>query len=291
MIHHYHAGRESSNPTRRGANFWYVSNGNLKHADASHAGTRLYLGVELEVDSFRNGSVAFDASEYVDSKLGEFAQCVHDGSLCDGFEIVFDPMTLAAFEKIRPIITEVMDELNRRGGHSHDSDNCGLHVHVSRAACGNDDDAKALAYGKIMELTARFELEFSRFARRDLRCTNWCRPTLYTADVTDGSRAVRRKAKAFLDWQGYDCHTDRRYRVWNFQNRNTIECRAFRGTLKSSTFYATLGFVDGLVRFCTLKTTPEVHAATFDSMLAWINNSDAVNYWVERRHRSIGTAA
>lgn len=282
MIHGYHQGRSSTDTLRRGAKFWYVGNGRLKAVPADRCGGRLYLGVELEVDSFPSYSAAERASDYVDSKLGQYAVCMHDGSLDDGFEIVFDPMTLAAFSEIRPIITEVMAELNRRGGHSHDSTHCGLHVHVSRAAFGTTDDAKDLAYGKILEMTARWMSQISTFARRDVRCTRWCRPNAFVACLTDGSRALRRKAKETQRLQGFDIHDDRRYRVWNFQNRNTVECRAFKGTLNPKTFYATLAFVDGFVRFATQATTPQVHEWTFDGLVNWIGNDDTSTYFVDR---------
>lgn len=281
----YHAGRSSSDTTRRNRKFWYTSNGRLKGVPADRAGSRLYLGVELEVDGFRSDSYAVECTDYVDSVLGEYAVCVSDGSLCNGFEIVFDPMTVKAFALIRPLIEQVMTELSDRGGHGHDSSNCGLHVHVSRAALGTTAEACQLAVGKILEFTERFQSSVSSFARRETTTSGWCSPTGYGHSLSDGSRAVRRKAQHIQDGQGIACHDGRRYSVWNLQNVNTIECRAFRSTLKASTFYATLAFVDGLVRYCTLHTTPEVHALTFDALVAHISDNDLTSYWADRRSR------
>lgn len=281
----YHAGRSSSDTTRRNCKFWYTSNGRLKGVPAERAGSRLYLGVELEVDGFRSDSYAVQCTDYVDSVLGEYAVCVSDGSLCDGFEIVFDPMTVKAFALIRPLIEQVMTELSDRGGHAHDSGNCGLHVHVSRAALGTTHEARQLAIGKVLEFTERYQSSVSSFARRETTTSGWCSPTGYGHSLSDGSRAVRRKAQCVQDSQGLGVHDYARYRVWNLQNTNTIECRAFRSTLKASTFYATLAFVDGLVRYCTLHTTPEVHALTFDALVAHVDDSDLTAYWDERRRR------
>ena len=288
----YHQGRSSSDTTRRGAKFWYASNGRLKGVTADRAGSRLYLGVELEVDGFRSDSYAVQCTDYVDSVLGEYARCMSDGSLCNGFEIVFDPMTRKAFELIRPLVEAVMTELQARGGHSHDSSNCGLHVHVSRAALGTTDEAKNLAIGKLLEVTERFQPSISAIARRDITTAGWCSPTGYGHATTDSSRAVRRKATRIQDNQGFACHDTRRYRVWNFQNVPTIECRAFKGTLKASTFFATLAFVDGLVRYCTLHTTPEVHNLSgLADIITWTVHDhaddqgfvDLATYWGERR--------
>lgn len=100
----YHQGRSSSDTTRRGAKFWYVSNGRLKGVSADRCGGRLYLGVELEVDGFSSDSRAVNVTNKVDEILGQYAVCVYDGSLCNGFEIVFDPMTLGAFDHNRDVV-------------------------------------------------------------------------------------------------------------------------------------------------------------------------------------------
>lgn len=283
MRHEYHDDRNRSCATRYNAKFWYVSNGRLKSVPASQAGNRLYLGVELEVDDFRSDSYAVECTDYVDSVLGEYARCVYAGSLHNGFEIVFDPMTFKAFALIRPLIEQVMAELDRRGGHSHDSSRCGLHVHTSRVFWGNDDRARSLAFGKAMEITERFQSEFSAIARRDITDSQWCQPTGYGHSTTDSSRAVRRKANRITDGQGIGCHDGRRYRVWNFQNTSTVECRAFKGTLKPDTFFATIAFVDGLVRFCTKSTSTEVHEVNFSELLAWIGDNTLSTYWAGRR--------
>ena len=285
MRYGYHSGtgRVGSDATPTNRKFHYVSNGRMKAVPADRCGGRLYLGVELEVDGFRTDAYAVECTEYVDSVLGEYAICMYDGSLYNGFEIVFDPMTLKAFAMIRPLVEQVMAELQARGGHSHDSQHCGLHVHTSRVAWGNDDHARSLAFGKAMELTERYQAELSAIARRDVTASQWCRPNGYNHSTTDSSRAVCRKANNVTVMQGFGCHDGRRYHVWNFQNRSTVECRAFKGTLKAETFYATLAFVDGLVRYCTLKTTPEVHNVTFAELIDWINDTDLSSYWTTRR--------
>ncbi len=311
MIHNYFFGRDDhENPLRRDAKFYYVSNGRLKAVVGDRCGGRLYLGFELEVDKFPSHSKAVEASDVVDAILGEYGfVCKSDGSLSHdgdgqvtGFEIVSDPMTLGALALIRPKIEAVLAEIDRLGGKSHHSPNAGLHIHTSRVAYGNDDDAKFLAFGKVMELTERYQAEFSAIARRDLAAEFYTQPTGYGHKVTDSSRAVRRKAKAILEGQGawgvspldpvgtaphaLSEHDSRRYHVWNFQNKPTVECRAFKGTLKAATLFATFAFVDGLVRYATTHTTPEVHAVSFADLIAWVGNDDLTAYWATRRSQT-----
>lgn len=288
----YHDGRSRTDTTRRNAKFWVVSNGRLKGLPQSQAGNRMYGGREWEVAGFATHRKALAASDFVDSVLGEYAVCMHDGSLghdeCGrdtGFEIVFDPMTPKAFAMIRPLVEQVSAKLAEMGGQAHDGGRCGYHIHTSRVAWGNDDDARDLAYGKVMMLTERFQAEFSAIARRDLAYTGWCKPTGFNHANGDGSRALRRKAKHVQHMQGIGVHDDNRYRVWNFQNKSTIECRAFNGTLKVSTMYATDAFVFGLVRWCMQHTTPEAHTLTFDELIAWIGDADLTAYWAVRKAR------
>ena len=180
------------------------------------------------------------------------------------------------------------------GARAHDTDTCGLHVHVSRAALGNDDEAKRLCIAKIFELVERFQQHLSCFARRDITASRWCQPTEYGHSTSDGSRALRRKAATVQDRQGFDVHDGRRYRAVNLQNPSTIEFRLFKGTLKPDTFYATIALVDGIVRWCKQHTTPEVHTLTWDGLLAWINDDTLTAYWNTRKqylHRYTAYAA
>ena len=286
MIVGYHSGRESANPTRRNSKFWYASNGRLKGVPASEAGRRMYSGLEWEVAMFPSCEVAEACSDYVDSVLGQYAVCMHDGSLRNGFEIVFDPMTERAFALIRPLIEQVAAEIERRGGKAHDTTCCGLHVHLSRCAFGNDEHAQMLAFGKMLELTERFQSAVSAIARRDITTCQWCLPTGYGHALTDGSRAIVRKAKRIQDSQGLGFHDGRRYRVWNFQNRPTVECRAFKGTLNVGTMFATIAFVNGIARYCMQHTTPDVHALqNFNDLIAWIGSDDLTTYWANVQSR------
>lgn len=296
QINGYHNGRTSSNPTRRGAKFYYVSNGRLKAVSADRCGGRLYLGVELEVAEFPSDAKRQAALEKVTEIIGQYINVCSDASLNMGFEIVFDPMTLGAFQLIRPLVEQAMQAITDNGGKGHDTHRCnaGLHVHVSRIAFGTTQEARDLALGKVFELTERLQSSFSAIARRDIAYCNWCEPTGYGHSVTDSSRAIRLKSRRIQDGQGYDTHDGRRYHVWNCQNTSTIECRAFRSTLKATTFYATLAFVDSIVRFATLKTTPEVHETrTVTELVVWARDiavtpstrepiADLVTYWSDR---------
>ena len=108
-------------------------------------------------------------------------------------------------------------------------------------------------------------------------------PVRYGHAISDGSRAIIRKAVAVQERQGLGVHTNARYAALNLQNPSTIEFRFPKGTLKPETFFATLAFVDGIVRFAKQHTTPEIKDFTFEQIIQWIGDDDLTAYWETRR--------
>ena len=289
----YHDNRSRTDTAYSDLQFFRTDRrGRVKAVSAANAGNVLYMGVEVENDHYptfidRDAGIA-----YVRENFAQYARVESDGSLNVGFEIVSAPMTLAAHKATD--WSGLFAKLVEMGARAHDTDTCGLHVHVSRAALGNDDEAKRLCIAKIFELVERFQQHLSCFARRDITASQWCQPTGYGHSTSDGSRALRRKAATVQDRQGFDVHDGRRYRAVNLQNPSTIEFRLFKGTLKPDTFYATIALVDGIVRWCKQHTTPEVHTLTWDGLLAWINDDTLTAYWNTRKqylHRYTAYAA
>ena len=278
---HYHDNRSYTDTAYSDLKFYRTDRrGRVKAVEAADAGNTLYMGVEVENDHYPT-SEAREAGVAYTRENATWARVESDASLDCGFEIVSAPMTLAAHKATD--WTGLFGKLEELGAKAHDTATCGLHVHVSRAALGNDDEAKRLCLAKICELVERFQAELSCFARRDMTGSQWCRPTGYGHSVTDGSRALRRKANHLQESQGIDVHDGRRYHAINLQNRSTIEFRLFKGTLKPDTFYATITLVDGIVRWCKQHTTPEVHTVTWDGLIAWINDDTLKAYWQGRR--------
>ena len=276
----YHRNRIATDTTYADFAFWHFTRAGLRTHDAGQA---LHLGLELEVDGFDYGPGIDHAREYLTDNYASHGYCKHtsDGSLNHGFEIVTAPMTLSAHRAVnwKPLL----DNIASHGGKSHDTRTCGIHVHVSRSALGADAEAKTLCIAKLLELVERFQAECSCLARRNIATCQWCSPTGYGHSLTDGSRAMRRKATRIQNEQGFGVHNGERYHAINLQNTNTIEFRIFKGSLEADTVYATLAFVDGIVRYCKQHTTPEVHNATFGDIIDWIADDTLTAYWATRR--------
>lgn len=227
---------------------------------------RLNMGVENEID---NGDLSGKFLEELGDVCGDHAYFKHDGSLSsDGVEIVTHPCTLKYYENHFPIY-EMCEKAREYDYKSHDTSTCGLHVHVNRTFFG-DGDERDLNIAKVILIVDRFwDNYIVPFTRRQMsKLERWgakVAVNLYE-DETDTT-----KTKKVISAQ----RGSGRYVAVNLQNRNTIEFRIFRGTLKPETILATLQFVDTICRFVkgisineidNLKwmdlfkdTTPETH--------------------------------
>lgn len=282
-IRYYHDNRGYSDTTPDDCVFYYVNKyGRMVGLNPSVAGSRLYLGVEWETDDYDGCSDAKRASDYVDVNFGDYCHCEEDGSLNCGFEIVTKPMTLAAHRAAH--WEEMFETLSHDWyAQAHDTRTCGMHVHVSRAALGNDVDSRYKCIARILALVERFEGQLSCISKRDIRSCTWCEPTGFGYSPNDSARDMLRKARAVQDSQGIGCHDCERYHAVNLQNVNTIEFRIFKGTLNPQSAYARLALVDGLVRWCKQHTCPEVHTLTWDGLLDWIADETLSAYWTNVR--------
>lgn len=197
-----------------------------------------HYGAELEA-VLKEGSL-HDAAEKTLDRLNEglddedFAYLKEDGSLSGGvggFEIVTHPATLNV-QKER--WGNFLGGNVPKGVVSHDTDCCGLHVHVER------DGMSDLQIGKILSFvnSAANKPFVEAIARR--KSDRWAKldPSKRVSD------AKKRNAS--------------RYEAVNLQNKNTIEFRIFKGTLNKDSFQRSLEFVDAVVEFCR----PAEHSIT-----------------------------
>lgn len=218
----------------------------------------LYMGVELETDDGCRGDV--EEHDYVYYK--------EDGSLSSsGVEIVSHPASLK-FHLNDFGWSEICSDFRSWGYLSHKASNsCGLHVHVNRDFFGVTAAEQDLHIAKVVLLVNRFyDSHLERFARRS--SAQWARKPdvrVTNADVTDNEivHTIHDKVK-----------DSGRYVAVNLQNRNTIEFRLFRGTLKVTTLYATLQFVDTLCRFAKKMELREVDLVQWEHIFAGLDREE-----------------
>lgn len=199
-----------------------------------------YIGVELEIDKGgednENAKLLLDTANENDERI----YIKHDGSINDGFEIVSHPMTIDEHINNMKWDKVMIDALNM-DYRSHNTSTCGLHLHVSRRAFGDTYATQDENIAKVLYFVEKHWDNILNFTRRTIEnLEHWA--SRYGIE----ENAIKTYEKAKGDYN--------RYRAINLRNDNTIEFRMFRGTLKYSTFIATLQFVDFLCEYCINST-------------------------------------
>ena len=222
------------------------------------ASENLYLGVELETeDDWRE-----DPEELAQKVLmvarsvtaRHIIDCKADGSLSDdGVEIVSQPCS-PRYHTCTPLWREITNACKERGAKSHDTNTCGLHIHVSRKFFHDSGRAAYI----LDRLISRFGLAWLRFSRR-----SWDQISRWAAiDVTGAGgypgKTAEEKVSAWASKRGWE-----RYRAINTNNYSTIEFRMFRGTLNLTTLLAAVEAVSAL---CIMAKRLESYPDAVESM-------------------------
>lgn len=265
-IHSYH----NSHRTER--TFYKKDrNGNLKAV--ANPGAALFVGVELEVESPRE--YPDHLSDLVDELMGNTATCERDGSLNEGFEIITEPATPAAYcDSFK--LEELCRLLDSHGAKSHDTRTCGLHVHLSRAALGASEQARDMVCAKILVLMDKFTDELTKFARREWVNGRWApKYHNFNANGEQSTKKLLEKYKPCKD-------SGDRYKALNLTNDATIEFRIFRGTLNPTALKATVLLCATMVEFCKTHTTPQVQACTWGELICSCSRPELNEYVTKR---------
>lgn len=208
----------------------------------------LVLGIELEMDAARGGDPRA-AAHRIKSRFGdEWLYFKRDSSLDNGVELVTHPISpkVLLSEQGRSMWSCICAEALAEGMRSHDTETCGLHVHVNRNYFGTSEAVRLVTEYKLATLVDRLFEPLAIFSRRKrARLENWAR----RPQVPNGGGSWLARARAT-----HLVMTSTRYNAVNILNDNTIEFRLFRGTLKPETLFATFAFISGLcdyARQCT----------------------------------------
>lgn len=189
---------------------------------------KLYIGIELEVEG--DNDYAEELSELSNNE--QLFWLEHDSSLNNGFELVTHPSTLEYYMTQFPI-EQISKGLADNGFKSHNTDTCGLHIHVGKKLLTNTDQIK-------MGLFVGFNADKLKvLGRRDYN--HYC----HKKEIEKGNLQAAK-------------YSPSRYEAINFTNDNTVEFRFFKGTLKHSTILASIQFVHSLVKFCKGNGFPTI---------------------------------
>jgi hypothetical protein len=225
-------------------------------------------GVELEIDGGRNRGDTADAIY----TIGEGRVYLKDdSSLNSGFEIVSHPMSIDYHLNVMPW-GEIIDAALKNKWRSHDTQTCGMHVHVNRNYFGSTIQSQDLNIAKLLILVNNIWDQMIALSRRE-EC-HWAHKVKLNIKSTDTRRIIADKAKA--------CANSGRYQAINLTNWNTIEFRTFKGTLQIDTFRGTLDLVNTLCRYARGHSLNSVQLTTWDIFKKSCRSDDLKKYITER---------
>lgn len=212
-------------------------------ADHDIAGENRYIGTEIETEK-GNYQKRIEITQNYGNDEEDIYQ-MHDGSLdSSGIECITQPMTKMYWDAFD--FEGWMAALTEAGTCSHDTDDCGLHVHLSRTWLGTDSsDEQAVLVARMRQFIADNQPMVERFARRE--ACRWC---VYskTFEKCDKEHYAKNVRKDLHKKKGY---SGDRYQSVNNENRDTVEFRIFRGTLKPNTYRASVEFCLRTVDYIT----------------------------------------
>ncbi len=236
-----------------------------------------YLGVELEVDNtsgdYDNKLICMAAEQLLDDYC-EKLYLKRDGSLTRGFEIVTHPCTLD-YHYSRLEWQEIMEICKDGTLYSHDTDTCGLHIHLSRSFFGKSQETQDLHISKLLILVSKFyDSHLLKFSRRRLSELRWCSNIQIDYEDTDDEFTIVDKMKQ-LKSKG-------RYVAVNLENTNTIEFRLFKGTLNFNTFMASLQLVVELSRYAKRTELKNIPTTRWRDIFVSTEFEELKNYLKEK---------
>jgi hypothetical protein len=197
--------------------------GNRNARDRSEHRDRKYIGVEIEYEcKYGKRSQTAETIHEFDEDCERFYQ-KDDGSLDHGVELVSHPCTLA-YHNEQFGWKEILAKLRELQAKSHDTSTCGYHLHMNRSAFTRSQEIKLAMFVKANQ--RRIEI----FCRR--RDNEYAR---FKHSLKPYMRLNRDEGE--------------RREVLNFTNRNTIEWRLPKGTLKTSAVLATIQFYHAMVSY------------------------------------------
>lgn len=208
----------------------------------------IYMGFELEFD--RGGNEENNAKLVYDILGEDKAYCMHDGSLVNGFEMATHPMTYEYHNNMP--YDELFNKLIDLGYKSHNTQTCGLHVHIDRKYFGKSKLEQDMSITKMLYIFEKFHDEIGVIARR--KNPQYARKyNLY-------------ENESILDLYAKACRGDKK-RVINLLHKDTVEIRIFKGTLKVETLMLTLKFCQEIARIVKYADIYKLNEITWEYIL------------------------
>lgn len=234
---------------------------------------KLFFGIELEID--KGGESPENAQIFLDymNKDSELLYIKRDSSISNGMELVFFPTTLEyALNSVD--FSGLFEKAVSIGYRSHQTQTCGLHIHVNRSAFGKTYEEQEEVIARIVFFVENHWNELLMCSRRSEENINrWA--SRY--GISENTQDTYQKAKSK--------HLGR-YTAVNLETygQQTLEFRLFRGTLRYQTFVATLQLVDEICNTCIKMDDEELEGLSWSSFVLGIKDKpELIEYLKSKR--------
>jgi hypothetical protein len=240
----------------------------------------IFVGVELETsvgrrieEEYEVENIARDAVNIFSGNPSAYTDVTdmyakHDGTIGDnGIEFVSHPMTLDVHRAYH--YREMFDFLIDEGYTSHDSGKCGLHTHINKTSFGWSKEQQRAGLYNLLLLFTKFPKQICKFSRRTQeQVDDYCE----LFDMPDDGDLVG------------SVENMTRHTAVNLHNGTTVEIRIFNGSIRYTTFMATLEFANELVRISRESDKKQIKRMTWNSFTRKIKGKYAEldQYLVER---------
>ncbi len=240
---------------------------NYKPEPIFYGSGSLFMGIELEIDKGGENNANAEAILNIANCNDDLLYAKHDGSIDYGFELVSHPMTLD-YHINTMNWKEVFEKALSMGYRSHQTQTCGLHIHVNRLAFGKSSENQEDVISRIVYFVENHWNELLKFSRRtEVSINRWA--SRYGISTT--AKDTYKNAK--------DKHMGR-YVAVNLENYDTIEFRIFRGTLNYKTFIATLQLIDEICYHAINLSDKEMESMSWSDFASRIlpKKSELIEY-------------
>ena len=232
----------SHKPTPR---FFRKSTNGVRGYINSHMDKNVYFGIEIETSIKRKhmkdfNMIASDVQSASEFNGKPLFYAKYDGSLGNGgVEFVSHPITPNA---IQSVDWDDMMSKFRNQIQSFNDDNCGIHIHMSRNFMSD------LTMYKFMKIMYKNKSFTELIAQRNT--DNWAKIRMshfnkFASVVKQYKNETNSQYKKFVK-----ANFGQRYNAMNFTNSATIECRIFKGNLKSNMLLKNVEYLLSLKEFC-----------------------------------------
>lgn len=175
-----------------------------------------------------------------------------DGSLDNGFEIISQPHTIAAFYEKTDSWKKMLDILSDATFKSHNAGTCGLHIHMSKTWFGSSERQQNFHIGKIYKFFDTYWDDLLKASRRDTSSIYYCDKNETNIKRREENRRHKTESRAWQAQAKYDHDTrhnsESHHCALNNSNYNTFEIRLGRGTLNKASFFAWIDLVLTIVK-------------------------------------------